>query len=278
MLKYLIVLIVFVLVGCSSLSGTEKTVTKYGEFSYYLAGTKKPTVVFESGLADNMKVWQQVIEGLEQDVQVFAYNRAGFSGSDSFNTVRSGLNIVSELNTLLAINKLPPPYILVGHSLGGGYMELYAKTYPDQVSGVVLVDPNSSKYPERCKRAKLDFCDPPSSMPAWAELFFPKAVSGEIRAFSTTHAQINAVNDFPEVPLVVISAPEIKADMNSGEKAAAELYLTMQKELSEHSPNSIHVICNDCSHNLHQENPEIVIEGIDWIITNSSKVKEQQRQ
>lgn len=145
-------------------------------------------------------------------------------------------------------------------------MELYAKTYPDQVSGVVLVDPNSSKYPERCKRAKLDFCDPPSNMPAWAELIFPKAVSGEIRAFSTTHAQINASNDFPQVPLVVISAPEIKADMNSGEKAAAELYLTMQKELAELSANSRHVICDDCSHNLHQENPELVIDGIEWVI------------
>lgn len=274
MLKYFIALTVFVLAGCSSLSGNKKTVTKYGEFNYYLAGTKKPTVVFEAGLADDMDVWQKVIEGLEQNVQVFAYNRAGFSGSESVNSDRSGSNIVSELNALLAANNLPPPYILVGHSLGGGYMELYAKTYPDQVTGVVLVDPNSSKYPERCKQAQLDFCDPPSSMPAWAELFFPEAVSGEIRAFSTTHAQINAIEDFAEVPLVVISAPEIKKDMAYKERVAAELYLTMQKELAELSPNSIHVICDDCSHNIHQENPDLVIEAIDWVIKASDKKTE----
>lgn len=267
-MRSLIVLIIFVLTGCSSLPDVKKTTTEFGTFSYYLAGTNKPTVIFEAGLADNMSAWQQVITNIKRDNQLFAYNRAGFAGSDSINKARSGVNIVTELHALLANNSLSPPFILVGHSLGGAYMELYAKTYPAQVAGVVLVDPNSSKYPERCKQAKLDLCEPPNSMPAWAEMLFPKAVAGEIKAFSATHSQLNAINEFPEVPVVVISAPEITKDMTNKERAAAELYLTMQNEIAELSPISLHMICEECSHKLHQENPELVIQGINWVIDN----------
>lgn len=222
--------------------------------------------MFESGLADDMTTWSEVIQQLTPEFEVFAYNRAGFSGSKSLNTERNGANIVKELNALLEKSKLTPPYILVGHSLGAGYLELYAKTFPYNVSAMVLVDPNSSKYPAACKREQLDYCDPPSSMPSWASLFFPAAVKGEINEFITTHSQINAIEAFPDIPLVVISAQKQLKNSSNKEIRAAELYTEMHKNLTLRVSESSHLTCDTCGHNIHQDKPELVVEGIKWVM------------
>lgn len=269
-MKYVIVLLALMLSACASLSNTQTASTEYGEFAYYSSGSNTPTLVFESGMADNMSVWQRVINKTNDKYQVFAYNRAGFSGSESSNAKRNGANIVVELNSLLATNNIKPPLILIGHSLGGGYMELYAKTYPNQVAGVVLVDPNSSKYPKACRDRGLDYCEPPSSIPNWASLFLPDAVKGEIEGFADTHKQINAIDAFPQVPLFVITAQASRRAETEKEKLAAELYLQMHKELTELSPNSKHYICDTCQHDIHIENPELVVEGIEWVINNAN--------
>lgn len=160
------------MVGCSTLPNSKQIKTEQGNFTYYLAGVNKPTATFESGLGDEMTSWESVINQVGDVAEVFTYNRAGFSGSKSRNITRNGEVIVNELRELLKSVNLNPPYVLVGHSLGGTYMELYAKNYPSDVAGVVLVAPNSSKSPIHCKREKLDYCDPPSGMPQWATWFF----------------------------------------------------------------------------------------------------------
>ncbi len=243
--------------------------TSDGQFTYYLAGTQKPTVVFESGLGDDMTSWTKVIDQVAEVAQVFAYNRAGFSGSESKNSARSGAVIVAELKSLLKSAKLAPPYVLVGHSIGGAYMELYAKTYPEDVAGVVLVDPNSSKYPQYCKQAKLDLCEPPSSMPKWATLFFPAAVEGEIIGFRATHSQLNAKQTFPNVPLAVLSATHRDEMLNGKEKQGRELYIKMQQDLARLSPRSTFISCDSCSHYIHNDEPNLVINAVKWVLAKA---------
>ena len=53
---------------------------------------------------------------------------------------RTGAMIVAELHAVLKKAGVQPPYVLVGHSLGGLYMSLYARTYPEEVAGLILVD------------------------------------------------------------------------------------------------------------------------------------------
>ena len=266
-LKFLFVILLLSISACSSLPNSKIAQTEYGEFTYYLSGDRKPTVIFESGLGDDMTTWKPVIAQIETISEVFTYNRAGFSGSHSHNSKRNGAIIVKELKALLESAGVTAPYILVGHSLGGGYMELFAKTFPDEVAGVVLVDPNSSKYPERCKAQKLDFCDPPSDIPSWASMFLPSAVEGEIKGFAKTHSQVNAINNFPNVPLVVLSATKNSTAQSS---KVSELYTQMHRELAEMSFNSKFIICDTCTHYIHKDEPSLVVEAIQW-------VKEQQQ-
>lgn len=265
-LRYLIVLISLLLIACTSPNGSKVSTTKYGDFAYEIKGVSKPTIVFESGLADDMNVWQQVIEQISSQHETFAYNRAGFSGSHSINSTRNGAVIVEELNALLERNKLTPPYILVGHSLGAGYLELYAKTYPYNVAGIVFVDPNSSKYPEQCRQAGLSFCEPPSDVPFWASWFLPKAVTGEIKGFATTHKQINDKGALPNVPLAVISALGTRTTETKEQKQAAELYLKMHKQLAASVPLSKHIVCQKCKHDIHIEEPQLVTQAIEWVV------------
>lgn len=125
--------------GCASLPNAK--LEKLGQQQVELALTRHgtPPVVFENGLGGRMEWWAKVLPGLT-DTTTFAYNRPGYGNSDAVTTPRDGQHIVDELRALLQAQGMKPPYILVGHSLGGLYMQLYARHYPDEVGALILVD------------------------------------------------------------------------------------------------------------------------------------------
>lgn len=106
----------------------------------HAGGSGKPTVVLEAGSGENSWSWRTVPELLEPYATVVRYDRAGYAWSESSPSPRTGANIVRELHTALQEAGLSGPYILVGHSLGGMYMRLFAQTYPEDVTALVLVD------------------------------------------------------------------------------------------------------------------------------------------
>lgn len=111
----------------------------------------KVVVVFESGLRGTLDKWDKVLDAVSPDATVFAYNRPGYANSEASDTPRDGETIVRQLRQVLRHKGLAPPYVLVGHSLGGLYMQLFARLYPDEVAGIVLVDgllPRMVKKPE----------------------------------------------------------------------------------------------------------------------------------
>jgi len=106
-----------------------------------LEGQGAATVVFEAGLGDTLDIWKRVQPEVANDgVRTFAYNRAGYPGSSTFEGPRDAATIVAELREELRRQELAPPYLLVGHSLGGLYMQYYARNFPQEVKGLVLVD------------------------------------------------------------------------------------------------------------------------------------------
>lgn len=110
------------------------------EFSEHLTTNAQATVVFENGLLLDLSTWKAVAAGLKQCCNLLFYNRPGVGRS-----TRGDADISPELESLrlyqlLKERDLPAPYIVVGHSLGGQYAQAYAKRYPEQVDGVVLVD------------------------------------------------------------------------------------------------------------------------------------------
>lgn len=105
-----------------------------------IVGQSGPTVVLESGLGGGLG-WEKVRSGIGGFARTITYDRAGFGNSEPGPQPRTAQQIALELHTALRHAGLPPPYVLVGHSMGGPYVRVYAALYPDEVSGLVLVDP-----------------------------------------------------------------------------------------------------------------------------------------
>lgn len=110
---------------------------------------QQPTVILDAGLSYDSLEWLLVQPEIAKFARVCSYDRAGYGWSDENSNLRTSKNIVEELHTLLTNAKITPPYILVGHSFGGINMQIYAKKYPAEVAGLILVDSGQEKMPAK---------------------------------------------------------------------------------------------------------------------------------
>jgi pimeloyl-ACP methyl ester carboxylesterase len=101
----------------------------------------RPTVVLEHGAFGCAADWAVVQDRLAaKGLRSLAYDRAGLGHSDPGPRPRDGRAIVADLAALLRTLDEPGPYVLVGHSMGGLMVRLFALTHPEHAAGVVLVD------------------------------------------------------------------------------------------------------------------------------------------
>lgn len=105
------------------------------------AGQGGLTVVLESGIAASSLSWAVVQPHAATFTRVCSYDRAGLAWSDAARSPRTSRQIVYELHTLLEAAGIPGPYVLVGHSFGALLARAFAGRYPDQVAGLILLDP-----------------------------------------------------------------------------------------------------------------------------------------
>jgi pimeloyl-ACP methyl ester carboxylesterase len=162
------------------------------------------TLVFEAGSRATIDKWGKVLEGARRDATVFAYNRPGYGNSEAASTPRDGRTVVEELRQLLRQKGLKPPYVLVGHSLGGLYMQLFARAYPDEVKGLVLVD---AMYP-RAVKSTADF---PWAVRLAGRMLFSRTVWREIDKMDETGEAVLALPGIDDKPIVrLINQPKAK--------------------------------------------------------------------
>lgn len=102
---------------------------------------QEAVVIFESGMGVDLGNWSKVVDEVSAFAPVFAYDRAGIGKSDKSYQLPTTANVAESLKILLKTADVRPPYILVGHSLGGVYIRSFAGHYPDEVAGLVFIDP-----------------------------------------------------------------------------------------------------------------------------------------
>jgi pimeloyl-ACP methyl ester carboxylesterase len=113
------------------------------------AGTNSPTVVLESGLGAMSSGWGWIQPEIEKFTRSVSYDRAGLGWSDADTAHPSALLTAWRLHMLLQASDIPGPYVLVGHSMGGLLVRVFANQYPDEVVGMVLVDASHPDQHER---------------------------------------------------------------------------------------------------------------------------------
>jgi pimeloyl-ACP methyl ester carboxylesterase len=106
----------------------------------YCLGSGSPTVILDAGMGDSSISWALVQPALAKRSRTCAYDRAGMGFSDAATRASTVDNIAEDLHALLRAAHIDPPYVLVGHSMSGMTVRVFADRYRDDVVGMVLVE------------------------------------------------------------------------------------------------------------------------------------------
>ena len=113
------------------------------KFHLHCMGQGRPTVVLEPGLGLPSLVWSWVQTEVASVARVCTYDRAGYGWSDPTDAPSDAVNTSRQLYALLGVADVAPPYVLVGHSIGGAYARMFVAQYPQTVAALVVVDGSS---------------------------------------------------------------------------------------------------------------------------------------
>ena len=273
-------------------------------------GQGSPTVILAGGSLEYSLFWALVQPEVAGFTRACSYDRAGYGWSESSPRPRTATIMVEELHTLLTNGKIEGPYVLVGHSLGGMTMRVYAQKYPDEVAGLVLVDSlheeQISRLPDIQQRLLQEVLGQarmlailsstglmalaPQNIPnpgvpdeAYTQLQATSATSG---SFKTNVAELNVMEEscaevralhitsFGNLPLIVLSAgrDETIAFLSHAENQQRwEVWQGLQSELVALSSNSKQVIAEQSGHNIQLDQPDLVIDSVQEMVDRFQK-------
>jgi pimeloyl-ACP methyl ester carboxylesterase len=234
-------------------------------------GSGRPTVVLEGGLGEPstmMAGW--VAPNVSVETRVCVYDRAGRGWSESAGHPQDGVEVATDLHTLLVRAGEPGPYVLAGHSAGGIYVLNFADNFPQDVAGVVLLD---SMHPEQYERMASwpafyeTFRRASAVMPSLSRLGLGRVVYGtqygglpepqrqQERAFLATPRHSRSVRDeFHTIRTAMDQAARLRTlgavplAVVTARRGAEADWFPMQDDLATLSTNSVHRFLDDATH------------------------------
>lgn len=247
-----------------------------------------PTVLIEAGCGCSLVFYTWLQKKLSQKLRVCSYDRAGLGWSEESHQPRDAEHIADQLHTLLSRSGIEGPIILVGHSIAGLYLRLYANKYPDNIAGMVLLDSSHPKQNEVLAinsytlRLRLHnkvmaiyaslglaaLCPPLWELKTNDMIFLPECAkqqlaylfrfrqsfitpSVEFDAFESAAKQVLASGDLGDLPLLVITAPVRNGGRSLSEEQKrnyASDWMLLQKDLLTISSRSQHKIIAGAGH------------------------------
>lgn len=253
----------------------------------YCTGAGGPTIVIDVGAGESYTSWQSVQERLAQDARVCAYDRAAYGQSEPGPLPRDSQRAAEELHQLLLNSGEKGPFLLVGHSLGGLNMQVFATSYPEQVVGLVLLDPSplgwmmGEGFPElrelfiretAAMRAEADAASASSDSERKAQAAFWEALASEHEElFGQTAQQVGAISSFGQLPLTVIGATEPDPRFGEASKVFRQFWNDESRKLAAKSERGRFILAEGSSHHIHLDAPQMVIEAIHEMLLESRK-------
>jgi pimeloyl-ACP methyl ester carboxylesterase len=248
-------------------------------------GTGGPTVVIEAGLGDWSTGWDVVQQGVAKATRVCTYDRAGWGWSEAGPLPRDATQFAKELHTLLQNANIPGPYVMVGHSLGGFAVRVFAHEYASEVAGVVLIDSMSPRQFAQSQGEAQSQTGTQSqpfslsamlarfgivrllarplgimpSVPSEENAYFSRMVrpqsaqtlTNESQGMPASSVEASAVKTFGDLSLIVLTA---NLNNISG-------WQEWQTELLQLSSNSQQLFA-ESGHNIHFEKPDVAVAAI----------------
>jgi pimeloyl-ACP methyl ester carboxylesterase len=256
-------------------------------------GEGSPTVVMDAGLGRASLDWSLVQPQIATTTQVCTYDRAGMGWSEPGPLPRTPGQIAGELRMLLTNAGVPGPYVLVGHSLAGKNIRMFASAYPDDLVGMVLVDARSELVDRLTPKAEADGFG--VALGLQGTLYSLARHLGVARAFGASLAgvpllpadiaaemallqtQTTAIDETTKEGLARADDDEVLAKSALGSRplvvvaAAASManipnWSTAQQEMAALSTQGSLVIAEHSGHAVQLEQPGIVVDAIDDVV------------
>ncbi len=257
------------------------------------AGSGTPAVVLEAGAGAFGLDYYTLFELCAQCTTCVLYDRAGSGWSDPVDGPRSAAEIVTDLHTALGLAGVNKPYLLVGHSLGGLLVRAFAQHFPDEVIGLVLVDPSSEGIPLPAEDAEAivrqmleqlranpdlwrewypEMLEDFEKLPAYVRdpliaRHIERDESGLNDMLSAARIQAEVTNRpaLPDIPITVLTA--MKIDSTPGSSSAdMEAFNQIKRDAHRAFVNSVphgeHRVLEDAGHRLTAERPDLVVDAI----------------
>jgi pimeloyl-ACP methyl ester carboxylesterase len=238
-------------------------------------GEGQATVIFESGFSMAWSTWRRVLPDLATQARLIAYSRAGTGTSVAVNGAPTVADRVADLEALIRVAALKPPFVLVGHSYGGLVVRQFASKHPQQVQGLVLVDPASERM-----TAALRALDAPRAAREDAT-----AVARAPQRFKAEYAHILEQLDrgidpelgpLPAVPVALLTSikpewPDLLAFSAEGREAWRQAHAHWFAQVRSGS----HVITEASGHFIQNEEPELVVQAVQSVIQRAQAQAER---
>jgi pimeloyl-ACP methyl ester carboxylesterase len=238
-----------------------------------IAGDGAPAVVFSSGLGDTGETWDAAISEMQSRVQLVTYARAGIGDSDALVDPKSQSfgAAAEELRGFLKVADVAGPYVLVGHSIGALIAQVFAARWPEELAGLVLVDP--------------------SDVQLWLEIEKPKFLiaDGDREDHASFDIQVGAEEIAAsrrtlDVPAVVVSSrvgrwldsktPNLWQPFSL--RALDERWQRKHRELAA-DLGALQKVARVGGHYVQNDEPRLVAEAIDAVVQSHQSIHEQDR-
>ncbi len=230
-------------------------------------GSGPYTVIFESGFGRDLNVWRHVAPAVAKSNKVFTYSRSGHGRSEARPVTPTLASRTDELEQLIAAAGLTPPFILVGHSYGGFLIRSYAARHPGQVAGMVFVDPSDEH--QNVELRKLDPAGVDSDTRLLAQFMPPKLQPelGQVQAILDS-GKLELAGPLPDVPVAVLTSVQRreKPQLFLETPAAVEVWRDLHARFFRGFRSGVHVVTPHSGHNIHQEQPQLVIDAVEQVI------------
>jgi pimeloyl-ACP methyl ester carboxylesterase len=259
----------------------EYTLVDVGGYrlAIHCIGEGSPTVVLETGLGAPSEDWAPVQREIAGLTRVCRFDRAGRGKSDPAPTTpRTCADMIADLRALLHNAGIPPPYVLVGNSLGGMNARLYAYQYPGEVAGLVLVD-GSHQDQFTCIGEALPEPGPdsPDSHKGfyrfWAGGGWSDPANNPDNAdFLTSLEQLQAIHSLGDLPMMVLASEaflrEAPTRLEAGPRLH-EIWQDLQRDLANLSSNSVYSVVESSGHFIQRDRPEVVVDAIRRVLDSA---------
>ncbi|MFH1851680.1 MAG: alpha/beta hydrolase [Candidatus Neomarinimicrobiota bacterium] len=252
------------------------------ELYFEVHGSGTPTIVIDTGFGETFQTWEEIIPQLAQLSTVFVYERAGYGRSEPGHFPRHARRVAHDLHYCLTTNKVPGPYLLVGHSLGAMNLQVFAADYPDQVAGLLLLDPpplawlRGQGFPElrelanrqswEMNQAALELLDSGDPRQQGEGLFYKTLASEHNEMLNISANIVSNIGSYGNLPLVLLAAGQPNPAFGEYAESFQQFWIEQSRLVAEKSTCGGFRLLTESGHHLQQEAPAAIVTALEQLL------------